>query len=160
MSLILGLAALTLSHCLPVPATPKPAPPAAVSHAGEDHITALAAALYVANAAHTEACKMPDPAATMDDICDAWPDIAPEVLKVTETTPDQADVLRVAVADRLWAFTAVEHARAEAGDGYGYVFDMFVNALEKGADPDVVRTTALDVPRRLRELAEQAGGDE
>jgi len=126
----------------------------------EPRITALACALYVARAVHAEARKMPDPAATMDDVCDAWPEIAPKVLRVAKTTPELAEVLKDAVADRLWAFTAVEYARVEAGDGYGYIFDLLVEALEKGGDPHVIRAAALDTPQRIRDLAEQAGGDE
>ncbi len=126
----------------------------------EPRINTLAAAVFIANAAHTEALTTDNPAATMDDICDAWPDIAPQVTAVTKTTPALAEVLTDAVADRLWAYAAVEYARVEAGDGYGYIFDLLVEALEKGANPHVIRTTALDAPRRIRELAEQAGGDQ
>lgn len=124
----------------------------------EPRITALAAALYVANCTYAEAVRMPDPAATLDDICGALPEVMPKVLRIVAPTPGLSEVLRDALADRLWAYTAIEHARVEAGDGYGYVFDLLVEALEKGADPDIVRTTALDVPRRLRDIAEQAGG--
>ncbi|MET9099619.1 hypothetical protein [Streptomyces antibioticus] len=124
----------------------------------EPRITALAAARYVANTTAAEARKTPDPAATMDDICTAWPEVAPQVLRVTKSTPQQAEVLTAAVANWLRAHTAVEHARAEAGDGYGFVFDLLVEGLEKGADPDTIRTTALDMPRRIRNLAAQSGG--
>jgi hypothetical protein len=122
----------------------------------EPRVTALACALYVAKAAYTEARKMPNPAATMDEICDAWPEIAPQVLRVAKTTPEQDEVLKGAVADRLWAYSAVEYARVEAGDGYGYLFDLLAEALAKGANPHVIRTDALAAPRRLRELAEAA----
>ncbi|USQ86999.1 hypothetical protein NFX46_26750 [Streptomyces phaeoluteigriseus] len=125
----------------------------------EPRYTALAAALYVANAAYTEALKMPNPAATLDDICDALPEVMPQVLGVVKTTPELTEVLKDAIADRLWAYTAIEYARTEAGDGYGYVFDLLIEALEKGGDPHVIRADALDVPRRIRDLAEQAGGD-
>lgn len=133
-------------HALPHPET-----------ADEERITALAAGLFVANAAYAEALKMPNPAATLDDICDAWPEIAPEVLGTTKTPPDVTEVLKGAVADRLWAYTAVEYSRVEAGDGYGYLFDLLVEALEKGADPHAIRETALAAPGKIRELAEQAG---
>jgi hypothetical protein len=128
--------------------------------AADDRITALAAAVYVAGAAYTEARTMPNPAATLDDMCDAWPEIAPQVMQVTKTGPELFPVLKDAVADQLWAYTAIEYARAEAGDGYGYVFDLLVEWLRKGGDPHLVRTTALDVPARIRASAEQAGGDE
>lgn len=125
----------------------------------EPRYTALAAALFVANATYTQALKMPNPATTLDDICDTLPEVLPQVLGVIKTTPELTEVLKDAIADRMWAFTAVEYARIEAGDGYGYIFDLMVEALEKGGDPHSIRATALDVPRRIRALAEQAGGD-
>jgi hypothetical protein len=120
----------------------------------EPRITALAGALYVANAVYTEALTTSAPAATLDNICDALPEVMPEVLGVLKTTPELTKVLTDAVADRLWAYTAVEHARTEAGDGYGYIFDLLADSLRAGSDAHEVRTTALDVPRRIRELAE------
>ena len=122
----------------------------------EQRITALAGALYVATAAYAEALKMPSPAATLDDMCDALPEFAPKMLRTLKATPEMATVVMDAVTDRLWAFTAVEYARTEAGDGYGYVFDLLADGLREGADPHVIRTTALDAPRRIRELAEAA----
>lgn len=126
----------------------------------EPRITALAAALYVANATYAQALKMPNPAMTLDNICDALPEVMPQVLGVIKTTPELTKVLTDDITDRLWAYTAVEYARVEAGDGYGYIFDLLVEALEKGGNPHAIRADALDVPRRIRELAEQAGGDE
>lgn len=128
--------------------------------ADETRITALAAALYVANATYAEALKMPNPAATLDDICDALPEVMPEVLAVVKTTPEGAEVLKSSIADLMWAYTAVEHARTEAGDGYGWIFDLLVEALEKGGNPHTIRADALAVPSRIREIAELAGGDE
>jgi hypothetical protein len=122
----------------------------------EPRITALAGALYVANAAYTEALTTSTPAATLDNICDALPEVMPEVLGVLKTTPELTKVLTDAVADRLWAYTAVEHARAEAGDGYGYIFDLLAENLRAGGDPQMARTTALAVPGRLRAIAEAA----
>lgn len=124
----------------------------------EPRITALAAAVFIANAAHTEALTTDSPVAAMDSICDAWPDIAPQAAAVAKT-PELAEVLKDAVADRLWAFTAIEYARIEAGPGYSYAFDLLVEALEKGGDPHSIRAAALDAPRRIRDLAAQAGGD-
>ncbi|OQR64750.1 hypothetical protein B6E66_07270 [Streptomyces maremycinicus] len=119
-------------------------------------VTALAGALYVANAAYTEALKMPAPATTLDSICDDLHEVLPQVLGVIKTTPELAEVLTASVADRLWAFAAIEHGRAEAGDGYGYVFDLLADNLRAGGDPSVARTTALAVPARIRAIAEAA----
>lgn len=165
MITLIGLAALTL-HCLPhLPTTPKAADiprPAAITTPrntvtdDEETITAHAAAVYVARAAYRAALEMPDPGATLDDISDALPEVMPEVLAVVKTAAPLTEVLHAAITDRLSAYTAIEHARVEAGDGYGWVFDLLVEQLEKGGDPDVIRTSALDAPRRLRELAEGA----
>jgi len=122
----------------------------------EQRITTVAGALCVANAVYAEALTMPNPAATLDNICDVLPEVLPQVIGILRTTPELTKLLTDDVTDRLWAYTAVEHARAEAGEGYGYVFDLLVEALKKGADPHVMRKTALDVPRRIRELAEAA----
>lgn len=153
---ILGLAALTLGHCLPVQTAPKTAPAAVVRHDNEERITALAAAAYIAGCAYDEALRMDDPAKTLDNMADALPEVMPKVFATLNTTPDLAAVMLPAVTDRVRAYTAVEHARIEAGDGYGYILDLLAESLRKGADPDVIRTTAVDVPRRIRELAEGA----
>lgn len=121
--------------------------------------TALAAALYVANTTYAAALKMPNPAATLDDILDSLPEVLPQIFGVVKTTPELTEVLKDAITDRLWAYTAIEYARIEAGDGYGYLFDFLVEKLRAGADPHVARTTALDAPRRIRDLAVQAGGN-
>lgn len=125
----------------------------------EPRYTALAAALYVANATYTAACKMPNTAATLDEICDALPEVLPEILGVIKTTPELTKVLTDDITGRMWAYAAVEYARLDAGDGYGYIFDLLIEALEKGGDPHSIRTTALGAPRRIRDLAAQAGGD-
>jgi hypothetical protein len=172
MSLILGLAALTLGHCLPtLPTAPKhtadtPRPPAITTPLNtfddnapdEQTITALAlaAAVYVARSVYAEAVTMPDPAATMVDVCDAFPEIAPQVFRVLDLTPDAAGVLRDAVADRLAAYAAIEAGRVEAGADYSYLFSFLVEQLEKGANPDTIRADAAAAPRRIRELAERA----
>lgn len=168
MSLILGLAALTLGHCLPTHHVPAHTPPAAnttvrqfVDQApNEARITYQAAAVYVAGKVYDEAVKQDDPAKTLDDIADALPDTMASVFRTMGTDPEFREALRPAVADQIWAYTAIEYARVEAGDGYGYLFDWLVEKLRAGADPHAVRTTALDAPRRLRAIAEQAGGDE
>jgi hypothetical protein len=122
----------------------------------EQRITALAGALYVANSVYAEALKSADPAATLDNICDALPEVLPEVLGVIKATPELTKVLADDVADRLWAYTAIEYSRAEAGDGYGYIFDLMVEALEKGGDPHSIRATALGVPAKIQKLAAEA----
>ncbi|MFM9652793.1 hypothetical protein [Streptomyces galilaeus] len=129
--------------------------PASGAHT-EQRMTALAGALYVANSVYTEALKSANPAATLDNICDALPEVMPEVLGVIKATPELIKVLTDDVADRLWAYTVVEYARVEAGDGYGYVFDLMVEALEKGGDPHSIRAAALGVPAKIRELAAEA----
>jgi hypothetical protein len=168
MSLILGLAALTLSHCLPTHHTTTHTPPAAKPTVRQfidqapagTRITYEAAAVYLAGNVYDEALKQDDPAKTLDDIADALPDTMTSVFKAMGTDREFREVLRPAVTDQIWAYTAIEYARAEAGDGYGYLFDWLVEKLRAGADPHAVRTAALDAPRRLRALAEQAGGDE
>ncbi|MFC4500643.1 MULTISPECIES: hypothetical protein [Streptomyces] len=171
MSIILGLAALTLGHCLPTHQTPAHTPPTAkptvrqfIDQApDETRITYEAVAVYLAGKVYDEAVKQDDPAKTLDGIADALPDTMTNVFQTMGTDPEFREVLRPAVADQIWAYTAVEYARVEAGDGYGYLFDFLVEKLRAGADPHTVRATALDVPKRLRELAEaaeQTGGDQ
>ncbi|WP_106436874.1 hypothetical protein [Streptomyces prunicolor] len=122
----------------------------------DDRITLAAAGLYAATCAYDEALRRPNPAATLDNMCDAVHEIAPDLAKVinSKASAEFAEGLRVATVAPLWAFAAIEHARVEAGDGYGYVFDLLVDGLKNGVDPDITRKTALDVPRRLRENAE------
>lgn len=156
MSLILGLAALTLGHCLPVQTAPKTAPPAVVRHDDEERITALAAAAYIAGCAYDEALRMDDPAKTLDNMADALPEVMPKVFATLNTTPDVAAVMLPAVTARVRAYGVVEQARTTWDPGYRYVADVLVDGLKKGADPDAVTTAALDVPRRIRELAEGA----
>jgi hypothetical protein len=118
-------------------------------------ITYEAGAVYVATAIYDEALATTNPAKTLDDIADALPEVMPGVFKTMGTAPDTAAALLPAINDRIWAFTAIEHARVEAGDGYGYLFDLLVNNLRVGADPHTVRSTALAAPGRIRALAEQ-----
>jgi len=126
----------------------------------DTRITYEAGAIYVACKIYDEALATSSPAETLDDIADAIPEIMPGIFKDMGTAPDLAAVLLPSVTDRIWAFTVVEYARVEAGDGYGYLFDLLAESLRKGADPHVIRRDALAAPKRLRELAEQAGGDE
>ncbi|MBC2903995.1 hypothetical protein [Streptomyces cupreus] len=116
------------------------------------------AALYIATAAYNEALTRPHPAATLDDMCDALAVIMPSLLNVVKAKggAEYAEALQAAVADRLWAFTAIEHSRIEAGEGYGYLFDLLADSLKGGADPHMVRTTALDAPGKIRALAKAA----
>ncbi|MFC8201361.1 hypothetical protein ACFUTV_39090 [Streptomyces sp. NPDC057298] len=132
----------------------------------DQRLTALAATVYIASAGYDEALRMPNPATTLDDMCDAlddvWAAILPNLPKgFADNGPEIAEAMRAAVADRLWAFTAIEYARAEAAAyNVGYLFDYLADGLKKGADPKAIRTDALAAPKRLRELAEQAGDDE
>ncbi|MEU0429424.1 hypothetical protein ABZ235_38805 [Streptomyces canus] len=119
---------------------------------------ALAAAAYLTSAMYDLARNTPDPARTLDDIADELPEIMPGVLKTVGVKPDTAAALLPAITTYVWAFAAIEYARAEAGEGYGYIFDLLADNLRKGAEPIGVKTTALAVPGRIRELAEQAGG--
>lgn len=122
----------------------------------DDRLTHQAAAVLVARDMYAEALKQDNPAASLDDICDALPKVMPQVFQELGTAPDLAAALLPEVTDRVWAFTAVEHARAEAGDGYGYLFDYLADGLRKGADPHTIRKAALDAPKRIRELAAEA----
>ncbi len=125
--------------------------------ATEERLTYQAAAVYVTGQIYDEAVKTSNPAATLDDIADALPEVMPDVFRAQGTSPDLAAVLLPEVTNRVWAFTAIEHARTEAGDGHGYLFDWLAEKLRAGADPHTVRTAALDAPGKIRALAE---GDE
>lgn len=125
-------------------------------HAADERIACQAAAVFVANAAYKAALESNAPAKSLDNMCDALPEVMPQVIAVVKTGGEYAEVLKTAITDRLWAFTGIEHARAEAGAGYGYVFDLLADDLKAGRDPHLARKTALDVPKRLREIAEQA----
>jgi hypothetical protein len=173
MSFIIGLAALTLGHCLHTtqatpqqpthiqqPATAAPRNSFDENAGDEQRITALAAAIWVAGAAYDEARRTGNPAAALDTIADALPAAMPHAFKTMGTAPDVAAVMLPAVTDRVWAYTAIEHSRIEAGDGYGYLFDFLADKLRAGVDPHSVRTAALGVPARLRALAEQAGDNQ
>lgn len=119
----------------------------------------LAAGMYIATAAYDEALRHPRPVATLDNMCDGLAEIAPEIARVlkTEANAEFAEALRAATVTPLWAFTAIERGRAEAGDEFGYLFDLLADSLRGGADPDMVGKTALGAPARIRELAELAG---
>ncbi|MFI8297319.1 hypothetical protein ACIGCZ_15400 [Streptomyces nigra] len=139
-------------------ATPEPR----AQHSSTDEqgvaVTYQAAGVYVAREIYAEALKQTNPAKTLDDICDALPEVMPQVVKAMGTAPSVAAALLPGVTDRLEAFTAVERARVDAGDGYGYLFDYLADGLSKGADPKAVRAQALAAPGRIRELAAQAEG--
>lgn len=117
--------------------------------ADDTRTNALAAALYIAQYGYKLATAHPNPAARLDDMCDAvaelWDDITPRLpKKFTGVGLEFAETMRAAVADRLAAFAAVEYARLEAGDGYGYLFDLLADGLKGGAAPQTIRTAALD----------------
>lgn len=103
-----------------------------------------AAALSLTRSLYDEALKTPNPAKTLDDIADSLAEVMPEVFNTVGIAPDLAKVLLPEVTDRIWAHTVVEHARAEAGDDYGWVFDLLADSLKQGGDPAAVRA---DVPR-------------
>ncbi|MFF7840390.1 hypothetical protein ACFZC6_16420 [Streptomyces ossamyceticus] len=120
-----------------------------------------AGALYIATAAYTEALATKNPAKTLDDIADALPSVMPQVFDTLGTTPELAAALLPEIKNLVWAFNAIEYARVEAADAdCGYLFDYLAELLKQGADPQRIRTDALAAPRRLRELAEQAGDDQ
>ncbi|MFJ8349756.1 hypothetical protein ACIQ9J_26010 [Streptomyces sp. NPDC094153] len=117
--------------------------------ADTDRITHQAAAVYVAAQIHAAATMDPDPAATLDDIADALPEVLPQVFTTMGTDPGLAETLLPEVADRVWAYTVVEHARAEAGTDYGYVFELLADELKCGANPAAIRTQVPGVLRRV-----------
>ncbi|MDW8807734.1 hypothetical protein P1P68_23845 [Streptomyces scabiei] len=124
-------------------------------------VTCKAGALYIATAAYTEALTTTNPAATLDNIADALPSVMPQVFDTLGTTPELAAVLLPEIRLLVWAFNAIEYARAEAAShGCGYLFDYLAERLKQGADPHSIRKDALAAPARLRELAEQAGDDQ
>ncbi|MFE9170851.1 hypothetical protein ACFYNZ_15210 [Streptomyces kebangsaanensis] len=125
--------------------------------ANEPRLTHQAAAVHVANLIYTEACATPDRAATLDDICDTLPEVLPQAFQATGTNPDLAAALLPAVTDRLWAYTAVEHGRAAAGHQHGYVFDLLVDGLRSGANPQTVRADACRIAKQLRTEHAKAG---
>jgi hypothetical protein len=119
-----------------------------------------AGALYIATAAYTKALTTANPSKTLDDIADALPSVMPEVFDTLGTSPELAAALLPEIKTLVWAFNAIEYARTEAADhDCGYLFDFLAELLKQGADPHRIREDALAAPRRLRELAEQAGGD-
>ncbi|WP_019072416.1 hypothetical protein [Streptomyces hokutonensis] len=125
----------------------------------DEHTRYAAAGLYVATCAYNEAITKPNPSATLDDMADSVAEIMPAVAKVVGADKaglEFAETLRASIADRLWAFTAIEFARTECGDGYGYVFDFLADSVRNGGDPHIARQTALDLPKRIRETAEAA----
>lgn len=126
-----------------------------------DRIVYKAGALYIATAAYDEALATKNPAATLDDIADALPSVMPQVFATLGTDEALAAALLPEIKNLVWAFNAIEFARAEAAvHDCGYLFDYLAELLKNGADPHAIRRDALAAPRRLRELAEQAGGDQ
>ncbi|MFG2473529.1 hypothetical protein [Streptomyces fagopyri] len=119
----------------------------------------VAAGLFVAINAYEEALRGPNPLATLDSMCAAVHEISPALAKVITDKPSAefAEGLRSATADRLRAFTAIERARAEMGDGFDYLADFLAESVKGGADPQVARQAAIDAPGRIRENDDQAG---
>ncbi|MDX3277869.1 GIY-YIG nuclease family protein [Streptomyces scabiei] len=77
-------------------------------------------------------------------------EVMPKVFAEMGTASDLAAVLLPEVADRIWAFTVVAHARAEVGDDYGYVLDILADNLRNGRDPQAVRDEVPRVVAKLR----------
>jgi hypothetical protein len=120
----------------------------------QQRITALAAALYIAQYGYEQAVASPNPAARLDDMCDAvaeaWDDLTPKLPKKFAGKDLQfAEIMRAAVTDRLWAFAVVEHARDQDGTDFGYVFDVLAADLKSGADPQFIRG---QVPRLVKQI--------
>ncbi|NNN30712.1 hypothetical protein HLK59_10120 [Streptomyces sp. S3(2020)] len=128
----------------------------AADRAVEDTLTCQAFATAVASSLYDEARTSSNPAAALDDIADALPTTMAKAFKSQGTAPEMAAVLLPAVTDRVWAFTAVEHARTEVGDGFGYLLDLLADSLKQGADPNTVRADTWRLAKQLR--TEQAGG--
>ncbi|MFF8954077.1 hypothetical protein ACF09I_35570 [Streptomyces sp. NPDC014940] len=118
-------------------------------------ISIPAAGLYLASVGYAEALRTSDPARVLDTMCGAVAEIMPDLCKVGAA--EDGGELLAATTVRLRAYAAIEHARADAGDGYGYVFDLLAESLERGGDPDLIRTAATDAPGRIRALAEPSG---
>lgn len=123
--------------------------------ADDTRTTALAAALYIAGYGYKLALASPNPAARLDDMCDAvaelWDEITPRLPKKFAGTGLQfAETMRAAVADRLWAFTVVEQARADVGEDFGYVLDILAGNLKNGRDPQAVRDEVPQVVAKIR----------
>ncbi|MDX2829469.1 hypothetical protein [Streptomyces scabiei] len=116
----------------------------------DTRLTHKAAAVYLANELYTQALTQDDPAKTLDDIADALPDVMPAVFKATGTSEQLAAALLPEVADRIWAFVVVAHARAEVGDDYGYVLDVLADNVRHGRDPQAVRDEVPQVVAKIR----------
>ena len=130
------------------------------SRGDDTRIIYKAGALYIATAAYTEALATTNPAKTLDGIADDLNDVMPQVFTDLGTDPELAAALLPEIKNLVRAFTAIEYARTEAAEhDCGYLFDYLAELLKQGADPHRIRRDALATPRRLRELAEQAGGD-
>lgn len=119
-------------------------------HADEIRLTHKAAAVYLANELYAQALTQDNPAATLDDIADALNDVMPAVFKTLGTDEQLAAVLLPEVADRIWAFVVVAHARAEVGAGYEYVLDILADNVRHGRDPQAVRDEVPQVVAKIR----------
>lgn len=131
---------------------------AAQAKADEQRAKAQAAGLYAATIAYDAALAQPNPSAALDSMTESVADIVPMLCKAlgVDANTEFAEALGTSITDRMWAFNAIEFARAECGPGYDYVFDLLGNGVRSGHDPHIARQTALDVPKRLRENAEAA----
>jgi hypothetical protein len=118
--------------------------------ADDTRISHKAAAVHLANELYAQALTQDNPAATLDDIADSLHEVMPAVFKTLGTDEQLAAALLPEVADRIWAFVVVAHARAEVGEGYEYVLDILADNVRHGRNPQAVRDEVPQVVAKLR----------
>ncbi|MEU8752047.1 hypothetical protein AB0C88_16290 [Streptomyces chartreusis] len=128
----------------------------AVLIANDDTSTCQAAAAFIAGKIYDAALAAPNPAEALDNICDALPEIMADLLHTMGLSSEVSSTLHTELADRLWAFTRIAHARADINGDYAYALDVLAESLKRGTAPHTVRA---EVPRLVaRVLAVQADG--
>lgn len=123
----------------------------------EERLTYEAAAVHLANLLHSEAVKLPEPIQVLDGMCDGLAEVFPDVCKVMHIDPVVAETMKPLLADRLWAYTVVEHGRAETDDGYSYIFDLLVDGLRAGGNAESIRGDARRITQQFRAEHARAG---
>ncbi|MEU6244834.1 hypothetical protein [Streptomyces sp. NPDC047024] len=113
-------------------------------------LTPKAAAVVLANLMYDEARESDNPAGTLDNICDNLTEVMPEVFRIVGTNPDAAELLLPLLADRMWAYNAIEYARTQIAHDYGYICDALADSLRAGTDPAPVRADALRIAEQFR----------